>query len=186
MNNSYFKVGQNISDVIKALLFNNVLLLIAYLIIFRFLPHTLEVQIVLLLLFLYIFVFTILSYGHKKRLIISKSGFLILHKQGKDVLYERYPWSNINSLHYVVARGTRHKSSSSLTISMRKHAYSSRKRDLYNSKDIDISINLDEFFHFSFKNAMYGIARGYYDYQLHNVLTELCKKYHVAYKLYTL
>ena len=69
---------------------------------------------------------------------------------------------------------------------MRKHAYSSRKRDLYNSKDIDISINLDEFFHFSFKNAMYGIARGYYDYQLHNVLTELCKKYHVAYKLYTL
>jgi hypothetical protein len=87
MNNSYFKVGQNISDVIKALLFNNVLLLIVYLIIFRFLPHTLEVQIVLLLIFLYIFVFTILSYGHKKRLIISKSGFLILHKQGKDVLY---------------------------------------------------------------------------------------------------
>ena len=32
MNNSYFKVGQNISDVIKALLFNNVLLLIVYLI----------------------------------------------------------------------------------------------------------------------------------------------------------
>ena len=94
MNNSYFKVGQNISDVIKALLFNNVLLLIAYLIIFRFLPHTLEVQIVLLLIFLYVFVFTILSYGHKKRLIISKSGFLILHKQGKDVLYERYPFYN--------------------------------------------------------------------------------------------